>query len=60
MAMRDRVLDALSCRVEPAAMLVDPERQGGVQRCQRGYFNEPPTRERVEQLLQFYGTARRP
>jgi Asp/Glu/hydantoin racemase len=51
------VLDSLSCWVKHAEMLVDLKRQSGVERCQRGYFNEPPARERVDQLLQFYGQA---
>lgn len=49
------VLDSLSCWVKHAEMLVDLKRQSGVQRCQRGYYNEPPPPERVDQLLQFYG-----
>jgi allantoin racemase len=49
------VLDSLSCWVKHAEMLVDLKRQSGVERCQRGYFNEPPPRERMEQLLNFYG-----
>lgn len=48
------VLDSLSCWVKHAEMLVDLKRQSGVERCQRGYFNEPPPRDRVEELLQFY------
>jgi allantoin racemase len=51
------VLDSLSCWVKHAEMLVDLKRQSGVERCQKGYFNEPPPRERVDQLLQFYGQA---
>jgi allantoin racemase len=49
------VLDSLSCWVKHAEMLVDLKRQSGVERCRRGYFNEPPAPERVDQLLQFYG-----
>lgn len=51
------VLDSLSCWVKHAEMLVDLKRQSGVERCQRGYFNEPPPSERVDQLLQLYGQA---
>lgn len=49
------VLDSLSCWIKQAEMLVDLSRQSGVVRCQRGYFNEPPPRERVRELLRFYG-----
>jgi allantoin racemase len=49
------VLDSLSCWVKHAEMLVDLQRQSGVRRCRRGYFNEPPAPERVDELLAFYG-----
>jgi Asp/Glu/hydantoin racemase len=49
------VLDSLSCWVKHAEMLVDLKRQSGVERCQRGYFNEPPARERIDELMAFYG-----
>jgi hypothetical protein len=53
------VLDSLSCWIKQAEMLVDLKRQSGVERCQRGYFNEPPSRERIDQLMAFYnGSAR--
>lgn len=49
------VLDSLSCWVKHAEMLVDLKRQSGVERCQRGYWNEPPARERIDELMAFYG-----
>ncbi len=49
------VLDSLSCWIKHAEMLVDLKRQSGVERCQRGYFNEPPPRERIDELMAFYG-----
>lgn len=53
------VLDSLSCWIKQAEMLVDLKRQSGVERCQRGYFNEPPARERIDELMAFYrGSAR--
>jgi Asp/Glu/hydantoin racemase len=51
------VLDSLSCWVKHAEMLVDLKRQSGVERCQRGYFNEPPPRERIDELMAFYGNG---
>jgi len=53
------VLDSLSCWIKQAEMLVDLQRQSGVQRCQRGYFNEPPPRERLDELMAFYGLGAR-
>jgi Asp/Glu/hydantoin racemase len=49
------VLDSLACWVKQAEMMVDLRRQCGIERCQRGYFNEPPPAERVDQLVSFYG-----
>ena len=51
------VLDSLSCWIKHAEMLVDLKRQSGVERCRRGYFNEQPPRERLDELLGFYGLA---
>jgi allantoin racemase len=51
------VLDSLSCWIKHAEMLVDLSRQSGVVRCQRGYYNEPPARERVREVLNVYGRA---
>lgn len=49
------VLDSLSCWIKHAEMLVDLKRQSGIERCQRGYFNEPPPADRVQEILRFYG-----
>lgn len=51
------VLDSLSCWIKYAEMLVDLQRQSGVQRCQRGYYNEPPDSTRVNEILSFYGSS---
>jgi Asp/Glu/hydantoin racemase len=50
------VLDSLSCWIKHAEMLVDLKRQSGVERCQKGYYNEPPPRERIDELMAFYGS----
>jgi Asp/Glu/hydantoin racemase len=49
------VIDSLSCWIKYAEMLVDLKRQSGVERCRKGYFNEPPARERIDELMAFYG-----
>jgi len=54
------VLDSLSCWIKHAEMLVDLKRQSGVQRCQKGYYNEPPARERIDELMSFYGNGGTP
>jgi allantoin racemase len=48
------VIDSLSCWIKQAEMLVDLKRQSGVERCRKGYFNEPPPRERIDEVLAFY------
>jgi Asp/Glu/hydantoin racemase len=48
------ILDSLSAWIEHAEMLVDFSRQSNIVRCQRGYYNEPPPRERVREILDFY------
>lgn len=48
------VLDSLSCWIKHAEMLVDLRRQSGIERCQRGYFHEPPPRDRLREILAFY------
>ena len=52
------VLDSLSCWIKQAELLVDLRRQSGIERCRRGYFHEPPPRERVNEILAFYGLDR--
>jgi hypothetical protein len=48
------VLDSLSCWIKQAELLVDLKRTSGIERCQRGYFNEPPPRDRLREVLGFY------
>ncbi len=48
------VLDSLSSWVKQAEMLVDLKQQSGVERCQRGYFNEKPPRDRIDELMAYY------
>lgn len=52
------VLDALSAWVKCAEMLVDLRRQSGVGGSARGYFHEPPQRERLREVAAFYGLDR--
>ncbi len=48
------VLDSLSAWVKHAEALVDLRVQSGVQGCSRGYYHEPPKRERLRELASFY------
>lgn len=52
------VLDALSAWVKCAEMLVDLRVQSGIRGARRGYFHEPPSRERLQELARFYGIDR--
>lgn len=49
------VLDSLSAWVKDAEKLVDLREQSGVCGSRRGYFHEPPSRERLRELASFYG-----
>jgi Asp/Glu/hydantoin racemase len=51
------VLDALAATVKTAEMMVGLRRTTGVAPCRRGYFQAKPPRERVRELLRFYGIA---
>jgi allantoin racemase len=48
------VLDALSAWVKQAEMLVDLRQQNGIRGSTRGYFHEPPNRERLKEIASFY------
>lgn len=49
------VLDSLSAWVKNAEMLVDFRRQSGIRGSSRGYFHEPPARDRLREIAAFYG-----
>ena len=52
------VLDSLSCWIKQAELLVDLKRTSGIERCQRGYFNEPPPRDRLREEINYYQLKR--
>ena len=52
------VMDSLSAWIKCAEMLVDLRRQSTVQGSTRGYFHEPPKRERLREIAAFYGLDR--
>jgi Asp/Glu/hydantoin racemase len=49
------VMDPLSAWVKDAEKLVDLRAQSGIRGSRRGYFHEPPSRERLKELASFYG-----
>lgn len=49
------VLDALGATIKMAEAMVDLRRSSGVAPARRGYFMEMPPRERVKELVAFYG-----
>lgn len=51
------ILDSLSCWVKHAEMLVDLKRQSNITACKRGYFHEPPSEERLAEVMAFYNAA---
>lgn len=52
------VIDALAATIKTAEMAVDLRRSTGLAPAKRGYFGAKPPRERVEELLGFYGIKR--
>jgi allantoin racemase len=52
------VLDAVAATVKAAEMMVGLRRATGVRPSRRGYFQAKPPRDRVRELLGFYGIAR--
>ncbi|HYZ34841.1 MAG TPA: aspartate/glutamate racemase family protein [Crenalkalicoccus sp.] len=51
------VVDALAATVKMAEGMVDLRRSTGLRPCRTGYFTATPPRERVRELLRFYGLA---
>jgi Asp/Glu/hydantoin racemase len=51
------VLDAVTATIKAAEMMVGLRRITGAKPCRRGYFQARPPRERVKELLRFYGIA---
>ncbi len=49
------VVDALAATVKVAEMMVDLRRATGLRPCRTGYYEAQPPRERLRELLRFYG-----
>jgi allantoin racemase len=52
------VIDALATTVKMAELSVDLRRTTGLAPAKKGYYTAKPPRERVEELLEFYGLSR--
>jgi Asp/Glu/hydantoin racemase len=52
------VLDALAATIKMAECMVDLRRSSGAAPARTGYFSDQPPRERVKELLEFYGISR--
>ncbi|PZW50909.1 Asp/Glu/hydantoin racemase [Humitalea rosea] len=52
------IVDAIAATVKMAEMMVGLRRVTGVRPCRTGYFQAQPPRERVRELLEFYGISR--
>jgi len=51
------VIDAIAATVKMAETLVDLRRSTGLRPCKNGFFTAKPPRERVNELLRFYGIS---
>jgi hypothetical protein len=49
------IVDALGATIKMAETMVDLKRSSGLAPSRRGYFMEKPSRERVKELIEFYG-----
>jgi len=49
------VLDSLAAWVKHAEMMVDMRRVCGTRPCRKGYFSKLPERDRVDEIISFYG-----
>ena len=52
------IMDSLAAWIKMAESLVDLKRNSGLMPSRRGYFQAMPPRERLKQLLKFYGQDR--
>jgi allantoin racemase len=49
------IVDALGATIKMAESMVDLKRSSGLAPARRGYFTDKPPRERVKELIAFYG-----
>lgn len=49
------IIDALGATIKMAETMVDLKRSSGLAPARRGYFTDKPPRERVKELISFYG-----
>lgn len=54
------IVDGLAATVKMAESLVDLRRSIGLKPCQTGHYSDRPPRERLKELLDFYGLTRLP
>jgi hypothetical protein len=52
------IIDGLAASVKAAEMMVDLRNKAGMEPCRKGFYGAPPSRERLEQVLKFYGIDR--
>jgi len=51
------ILDGVAATLKSAELMVDLQRQFGVTRSTRGYYQAQPPRDRVKELVKLYGVA---
>lgn len=52
------IIDGLAASVKATEMMVDLARNAGMTPCRKGYYGAGPSRERLDQVLKFYGLDR--
>lgn len=52
------VIDGLAASIKASETMVDLRSKAGMEPCRRGYYGTPPSRERLLEVLTFYGVDR--
>jgi allantoin racemase len=52
------IIDGLAASIKATEMMVELREKAGMEPCRKGYYGSPPSRERLDQVLAFYGIDR--
>jgi Asp/Glu/hydantoin racemase len=52
------IIDGLAASLKATEMMVELREKAGMQPCRKGFYGKPPARERLDQVLAFYGLDR--
>ncbi len=52
------IIDGLAASLKATEMMVELHQKAGMEPCRKGFYGKPPSRERLDQVLAFYGLDR--